>query len=421
MSNLVLTNRVGTKDSHTLAVYEKTGGYATIQKLFGMKPDEVIDEIKKSGLRGRGGAGFSAGLKWSFVPKNIDKPKYLCVNADESEPGTFKDRLLLEVDPHQLIEGIIIACYAISSHSAYIYVRGEFDLPTRRIQAAVAEAYAKGYLGKNIFGKGYELNVTVHRGAGAYICGEETALLNSIEGWKGQPRIKPPFPAVVGLFGCPTVINNVETLSALSFILEKGADAYRKWGTEKSPGTKLFSVSGHVAKPGVFEVPLGYPLKDLIFKDCGGILNGKKLKAVIPGGSSVPVLVAKDVETVNLDYESLAAHGSMLGSGGVIVMDESVDMVWALRNLSRFYAHESCGQCTPCREGTGWMDKILQRVLVQGAEPGDFALMGEIADNMMGKTICVLADAMAMPVISYLKKFPEEFEKHLKGRARMVV
>ncbi|HBF12439.1 MAG TPA: NADH-quinone oxidoreductase subunit F [Deltaproteobacteria bacterium] len=410
---LVLTNRRNIADSHTLAVYERTGGYGLIEKLFSMTPAQVIDEVKASGLRGRGGAGFGAGLKWSFVPKN-DKPKYLCVNGDESEPGTFKDRLLLETDPHQLIEGVIIACYAIGSHACYIYLRGEFDLPYRRMRDAVKEAYAKGYLGKNIFGKGYALDVTVHRGAGAYICGEETALLESLEGNKGQPRIKPPFPAEVGLFGCPTVINNVETLSAVPFILQFGAAGYRRLGTEKSPGTKLFSVSGHVVKPGVYEVPLGYPLKDLIYKDCGGILNGKKMKAVIPGGSSVPILNAQDVETVNLDYESVVAHGSMLGSGGAIVMDEDVDLVWALKNLARFYAHESCGQCTPCREGTGWIDKILERVLREGADKEDYALLNEIGDNMAGKTICVLADSIAMPINSYMKKFPEEFKKHLK-------
>lgn len=414
--NLVLTNRVGIKDSHTLAVYEQTGGYKTIAKLFGMEPDKVIEEVKQSGLRGRGGAGFSAGLKWSFVPQNTGQPKYLCVNADESEPGTFKDRLLMEDDPHQLIEGIIIACYAIRAHTCYIYSRGEFDLPRKRVEAAIAEAYAKGYLGKKIFGKDYELNVYMHRGAGAYICGEETALLNSIEGWKGQPRIKPPFPAVKGLFGCPTVVNNVETIAALPFIIENGAAAYKKWGTEKSPGTKLFSVSGHVNKPGTYEIPLGYSLKDLIYKDCGGILNGKKLKAVIPGGSSVPVLTAQDVETCNLDYESIAQHGSMLGSGGVIVIDETVDMVWALQNLSRFYAHESCGQCTPCREGTGWVDKILKRVLREGGSEEDVKLLNEISDNMTGKTICVLADALAMPVVSYIKKFPEDFVKHYKNK-----
>lgn len=414
--SLVLTNRIGIKDSHTFGVYRETGGYGSLDKLFSMKPVDVINEVKASGLRGRGGAGFSAGMKWSFVPQTTGKPIYLCVNADESEPGTFKDRLLMESDPHQLIEGIIICCYAIQAHTAYIYIRGEFDLSRHRLEAAIAEAYQNGLLGKNVAGKGYELNVHVHRGAGAYICGEETALLNSIEGWKGQPRIKPPFPAVVGLFGSPTVINNVETISALPFIINQGANDYKKWGTEKSPGTKLFSVSGHVKRPGNYEVPLGYSLKDLIYKDCGGMLNDKKLKAVIPGGSSVPVLTATDVETVKLDYESLAQHGSMLGSGGVIVIDETVDMVWALRNLSRFYAHESCGQCTPCREGTGWVDKILQRVLGGGGSSEDVDLLVNISNNMTGKTICVLADALAMPVLSYIKKFPEDFRRHVGSR-----
>lgn len=401
------------KDSHTLAVYEKTGGYQSLQKLFALKPPQVIEEVKNSGLRGRGGAGFSAGLKWSFVPQDSPKPKYLCVNADESEPGTFKDRLLLEEDPHQLIEGVIIACYAIQSHIAYIYLRGEFDLPTRRITEAVQEAYAKGILGKKA---AYPLDVYIHRGAGAYICGEETGLLNSLEGKKGEPRIKPPFPAIVGLFGSPTVVNNVETLAALPFIMQNGAAAYRKMGTEKSPGTKMFCVSGHVNKPGNYELPMGYPLKDLIYKECGGIPGGKKLKGVIPGGSSMPILSAQDVETVTLDYESMVAHGSMLGSGGVIVMNEDVDMVWALRNLSRFYAHESCGQCTPCREGTGWIDKILVRILNLGGEEKDLALLNEISDNMTGKTICVLADSIAMPVVSFIKKFPDDFKKHMRGR-----
>ncbi len=413
---LVLTNRVGTPDSHTLAVYKKTGGYQTLEKLFSMAAPAVIEEVKNSGLRGRGGAGFSAGLKWSFVPQNTGKPIYLCVNADESEPGTFKDRLLMEVDPHQLIEGILIASYAINCHTAYIYIRGEFDLPWKRTEAALQEAYEAGYLGKNILGKNFNLDIYIHRGAGAYICGEETALLNSLEGKKGEPRIKPPFPAVVGLFGCPTVVNNVETISALPFILKEGAAVYRKLGTEKSPGTKLFSVSGHVNRPGTFEVPLGYPLKDLIYKDCGGILGGKKLKAVIPGGSSVPIMTAAEAMAANLDYESIIAHGSMLGSGGVIVMSEDVDMVWALRNLARFYAHESCGQCTPCREGTGWIDQILQRFLVGGGDDKDISLINEISNNMMGKTICVLADSIAMPVLSYTKKFPEDFNKYLQGK-----
>ena len=414
---LVLTNRFSIPDSHKLVVYEKHGGYTSIPKLFAMQPVEVRDEVKASGLRGRGGAGFPCGLKWSFVDYKSPKPKYLCVNADESEPGTFKDRYLLEKDPHQLIEGIIIACYAIESHVAYIYVRGEFDLPTKRIQAAVDEAYAAGYLGKNIFGRNYQLDITVHRGAGAYICGEETALLESLEGNRGHPRVKPPFPAAVGLFGSPTVINNVETISAVPFILSNGAKAYTQWGTEKSPGTKLFSVSGHVNKPGVYEVPLGYPLKDLIMQNCGGISGSGRLKAVIPGGSSVPILTADEAMAVNMDYESLATAGTMLGSGGVIVMNDSVDMVWALKNLSQFYSHESCGQCTPCREGTGWINKILQRAFAHGAAAEDLDLIQEICGNMTGRTICVLADALAMPVMSYIKKFPNEFKDYFKKSA----
>ncbi|MFO1462720.1 MAG: NADH-quinone oxidoreductase subunit NuoF [bacterium] len=411
----VLTKNFGLKDSHTLAVYESTGGYQGLKKLFAMQPKDVVEEVKQSGLRGRGGAGFPTGMKWSFVPQDNPKPKYLCVNADESEPGTFKDRYILELDPHRLIEGILICCYAIRSHTAYIYIRGEFFFPYQRLEAAVQEAYAKGYLGKNIQGSGYDLDVFIHRGAGAYICGEETALMESLEGKRGMPRLKPPFPAVVGLFGCPTVINNVETISALPYILEQGAEGYRKFGTEKSPGTKLFCVSGHVQRPGNYEVPLGYPLKKLIYEDCGGMRGGKALKAVIPGGSSVPVLTAAEAEEVNLDYESLAAKGSMLGSGGVIVMDETVDMVKALTNLAHFYSHESCGQCSPCREGTGWSHKILQRILAGEGRPGDLEQLERNADHMMGKTICVLADALAMPIQSYLKKFRKEFEAYIQS------
>jgi len=410
----ILTKNFGLKDSHTLAVYESTGGYGALKKLFAMQPKDVVEEVKQSGLRGRGGAGFPTGMKWSFVPQDNPKPKYLCVNADESEPGTFKDRYILELDPHRLIEGIIICCFAIRSHTAYIYIRGEFVFPYHRIEAAVREAYAKGYLGKNIQGSGYDLDVFVHRGAGAYICGEETALMESLEGKRGMPRLKPPFPAVVGLFGCPTVINNVETIAALPYILEQGAAGYRKFGTEKSPGTKLFSVSGHVQRPGNYEVPLGYPLKKLIYEDCGGMRDGKALKAVIPGGSSVPVLTAAEAEEVTLDYEALAAKGSMLGSGGVIVMDETVDMVKALTNLAHFYSHESCGQCSPCREGTGWSHKILKRMLAGEGRPGDLEQLEKNADHMMGKTICVLADALAMPIQSYLKKFRKEFEAYIK-------
>lgn len=410
----IVTANFDKKDSHWLSTYEASGGYSTLQKIFAMQPADVIEEVKKSGLRGRGGAGFSTGMKWGFVPQNIPKPKYLCVNADESEPGTFKDRYIMELDPHLLIEGIIICSYAINCHNAYVYIRGEFVYPKDRLVAAVEEAYAKGLLGKNILGSGFDLEVTVHRGAGAYICGEETALLNSLEGFRGMPRLKPPFPAVVGLFGCPTVVNNVETIASLPYILVNGPEAYRKFGTEKSPGTKMFCISGHVNKPGNYEVPLGYPLKKLIYEDAGGILGGKKLKAVIPGGSSVPILTAEEAMEVTLDYEALAAKGSMLGSGGVIVMDEDTCIVKALTNLAHFYAHESCGQCSPCREGTGWAHKILRRIMQGEGRMEDLDELNRIADNMAGKTICVLADALAMPIWSYLKKFRHEFEAYIQ-------
>ncbi|MCB1215316.1 MAG: NADH-quinone oxidoreductase subunit NuoF [Deltaproteobacteria bacterium] len=409
----VLSKNFGLANSHTLKVYQGTGGYGTLAKLFGLKPEDIIEEVKSSGLRGRGGAGFPTGMKWSFVPKDSSKPKYLVVNADESEPGTFKDRDILEKDPHRLVEGVIIASYAIGCHNAYIYIRGEYVFPKARLEAAIKEAYEKGFLGKNIQGSGYDLELTVHRGAGAYICGEETALLNSLEGKRGMPRLKPPFPAVVGLFASPTVVNNVETIAALPYIMEKGAAVYRQFGTEKSPGTKLFSVSGHINKPGNYEIPLGYSLKKLIMEDCGGIKNGKQLKAVIPGGSSVPVLKAEDALEVNLDYESLQAKGSMLGSGGVIVMDEDTCMVKVLANLAHFYSHESCGQCSPCREGTGWARKILDRIVAGEGRIEDLDNLHRIADNMAGKTICVLADALAMPIWSYLKNFRNEFEDYI--------
>ena len=414
----ILTQNWSLQDSHTLKVYESTGGYSSLPKLFQMKPDEVIEEVKKSGLRGRGGAGFPAGMKWSFIPKDNSKPHYLCINADESEPGTFKDRYILELNPHQLIEGAIACAYAIGAKTVYCYIRGEFKFPFARLQAAVDEAYQAGYLGKNIKGSSVDVDFFLHPGAGAYICGEETALLESLEGKRGYPRIKPPFPALVGLFGCPTVINNVETLAAVPYIILRGADAPRQYGTEKSPGTKLFCVSGHVNKPGNYEIPLGYPLKKLIYEDCGGIRGGKALKAVIPGGSSVPVLTAAEAEAVNLDYESLVAAGSMLGSGGVIVMDETTCMVKALQNLAHFYSHESCGQCSPCREGTGWSRKILDRIVAGEGRVRDLELLLEIADNMAGKTVCVLSDALAMPIQSFLKRFRHEFEAYIKSNER---
>ena len=409
----LLTRNFDKPELWTLASYEAGGGYGALKKALAFEPAVITEEVRKSGLRGRGGAGFPTGMKWGFVPKDSSKPKYLCVNADESEPGTFKDRYLLERDPHMLIEGIVIASRAVGIHSAYIYVRGEFGLPYRRLRDALAEAYAKGYLGKDILGSGFDLDVTIHRGAGAYICGEETGLIESLEGKTGQPRIKPPFPAVIGVFGGPTVVNNVETLAAVPWIIENGSDAYKKYGTEKSPGTKLFSVSGHVARPGVYEIPLGLPLKDLVYGLCGGIPNGRKMKANIPGGSSVPVLTGEEALAVNLDYESLAAAGTMLGSGGMIVLDDETCMVRALATLEKFYAHESCGQCTPCREGTGWLRDLIYRIESGGGTPGDLEKIMSITRNMIGTTICVLSDAAAMPAASFVTKFRDEFVRHI--------
>lgn len=390
-------------------------GYKVAEKVVKtMQPAAVTEEVKKSGLRGRGGAGFPTGVKWGFVPKNNTKPVYLINNADEGEPGTFKDRYIMELDPHLMIEGMIIASYALGCHQAYVYIRGELLHAINRVQGAIDQAYAKGFLGKNIFGTDYQLDMIVHSGAGAYICGEETGLISSLEGKKGQPRLKPPFPAVVGVFGCPTIVNNTETLAALPYILEHGAEGYRKYGTEKSTGTKLFTVSGHVVKPGVYEVPLGYPMKDLIFKLCGGLKPGRSLKAVIPGGSSAPVLTAEEAMNVTMDYESIANAGSMLGSGAVIVLDDSTDMVWALRNLTRFYAHESCGQCTPCREGTRWLDDLIRKFEKKEAAMGDFDRIMDICDNMSGTTICALSDAAVLPVRSFVTKFRSEFATHVR-------
>ena len=413
MEKLLLRN-IGVPGSDTLATYQSRGGYASWRKVVErMKPEQLIDEVKASGLRGRGGAGFPTGMKWSFVPKDNPKPKYLVCNADESEPGTFKDRLLIEQDPHAVIEGTLIAAFAIQSHTAFIYIRGEMVFGTQQLERAVDEAYRAGLLGKNIFASGYDLDLIVHRGAGAYICGEETALLSSLEGGRGWPKVKPPFPATHGLFGCPTVVNNVETLAVLPWILERGAAAYGAMGTEKSKGTKLFSVSGHIAKPGVYEVEMGYPFKKFLDEDCGGVPNGKKLKGVIPGGASMPVLKPDEIEKVNLDYESVAAAGSLLGSGGVIVMDETTCMVRAAWNIARFYAHESCGQCSPCREGCHWMEKIFQRVEHGEGEKSDLELILNISGNIMGNTICPFGDAAAMPAAAFIRKYRDEFEAHI--------
>jgi len=411
----ILLEHIKQPDQHTLAGYESRGGYDAVKKALSMDPLAIIEEMKKSGLRGRGGAGFSAGMKWSFVPRNSNKPVYIVCNADESEPGTFKDRLLLEKNPHSVIEGMMIAAIAVQSHWMCVYIRGEYAYPYAQLKQAVNEAYAKGYLGKNIFGSSYSLDLVVHRGAGAYICGEETGLLESLEGKKGQPRLKPPFfPATMGLYYSPTVLNNVETFASVPWIIKNGADAYAAIGTEKSKGTKLLSVSGHVNKPGVYEVEMGYPFKQFLEEECGGIPNGKKLKAVIPGGSSMPILTAEEVMGATIDYECMNKLGTYLGSGGVIVMDETVDIVDALRNLTHFYAHESCGQCTPCREGGHWVEKIFNRIHDGEGLPGDLELLDSICTQIAGHTICMLGDSIVMPVKSYTAKFKGEFVKRIE-------
>jgi NADH-quinone oxidoreductase subunit F len=410
----ILLRNIDVPDSHTLATYMSRGGYRSWPEVVqNMKPEQLIEVVKASGLRGRGGAGFPTGMKWSFVPKDSPKPKYLVCNADESEPGTFKDRLLIEKDPHAIVEGTLISAYAIQSRTAFIYIRGELVFGTARLERAVEEAYQAGYIGKNIFGSGYDLDLIVHRGAGAYICGEETALLSSLEGSRGWPKVKPPFPATHGLFGCPTVVNNVETLAALPWIIAHGPAAYAAIGTEKSKGTKLFSVSGHIAKPGVYELEMGYPLKKFLDEECGGVPHGKKLKGVIPGGGSMPVLRPEEIEKVNLDYESVQAAGSLLGSGGVIVMDETTCMVRAAWNLARFFAHESCGQCSPCREGCHWMEKIFHRIEHGNGERNDLDLILNISGNIMGNTICPFGDAAAMPAAAFIKKYRDEFDAHI--------
>lgn len=411
----VLLQHLGVPGIRHLPVYESKGGYSALKKIFQEKwsPDRVIEEVKGSGLRGRGGAGFPTGLKWNFVPKTTDKPHYLLCNADESEPGTFKDRVILEHLPHMMIEGMIIGAYAIKAAKSYVYIRGEYCYPSDVVEKAIQEAYRAGYLGKNILGSGFSHDMYVHRGAGAYICGEETGLISSLEGKKGWPKLKPPFPAVEGYLRCPTVVNNVESLAAVPWIINNSGQAYTKIGTEKSTGTKLWSVSGDVTRPGVYEIELGAPFKTLL-DCCGGVRNGKRLKAVIPGGSSAPILTAKEAMEMTLDYESIASKGSMLGSGGMIVLDESRDLVQVLKNLAEFYHDESCGQCTPCREGTGWLEKILHSFTERNARVEDLQLLRATANNMIGRTICVLADSIAMPTLSYIQKFPEEFEVYLQ-------
>jgi NADH-quinone oxidoreductase subunit F len=412
----------------TYAVYRQNGGYASVEKaLKTMTSDQVTDEVKKSGLRGRGGAGFPTGLKWSFLAKPEGVARYLVCNADESEPGTFKDRYLMEKLPHLLIEGMITSSFALGAHTSYIYIRGEYFYVARILEQAIAEAYTNGWLGDNILGTGYALNLYVHVGAGAYICGEETALLESLEGKRGNPRIKPPFPAVAGLYGCPTVVNNVETIAAVVPIVNMGGENYAKIGIGKSSGTKLISASGHINKPGVYEIEMGLPVEEFIFSDeyCGGMRNGKKLKAVVAGGSSVPILPAELIlktakgEPRLMSYESLSdggfLTGTMLGSGGFIVMDEDTSIVKNLFTFARFYAHESCGQCSPCREGTGWMEKILKKFINGTATAGDVDLLWDIQSKIEGKTICPLGEAAAWPVAAAIRHFRHEFEDVVKN------
>ena len=411
----VLSKHFGDAEARSLKGWVKRGGYEAWKQAQAMTPVAIIEELKNSGLRGRGGAGFPTGLKWSFMPKEKKKPHYLCVNADESEPGTFKDREIIRWTPHQLLEGTAIAMRAIQAEVGYIYVRGEFTEPFAIMAQALDEASKAGILG--------DLKIYLVRGAGAYICGEETALMNSIEGKRGNPRIKPPFPAAAGVFGLPTTINNVETLAAVPHILKNGAAWYKAMclSNPKSTGTKLFSVCGQVQKPGNYELTMGFPLKDLVYDMCGGVPKGRTLKACIPGGSSVPILTREETESCLLDYEGCVEKGTMLGSGGVIVFDDSADMVYQIMRLARFYAHESCAQCTQCREGTAWTTKILQRILAGQGKSTDLDLLLDLSENMTGKTICVLSDSCAAPVVSGIKKFRGEFEEYLAGRRTPVM
>jgi NADH-quinone oxidoreductase subunit F len=409
------------KDCWKLESYLKRGGYKALEKILAsdMTQEQVIAELKSSGLRGRGGAGFPTGLKWSFMPRALDGQKYIVCNSDEGEPGTFKDKDILEFNPHSLIEGMIIAGFTIGASVGYNYIHGEIFEVYERFEEALDEAKKAGYLGKNILNKGFEFELFAHHGYGAYICGEETALLESLEGKKGQPRFKPPFPASFGLYGKPTTINNTESLASVPFIINDGGQAFQDKGIINSGGTKLFSVSGHVNKPGNYEVPLGMPFAELL-ELAGGMRNGKKLKAVIPGGSSAPVLPGDIMLECNMDYDSIAKAGSMLGSGAVIIINEDVCMVKALERLAYFYHEESCGQCTPCREGTGWLYEIIHRIEHGKGRTGDLDLLDSIGNQMAGKTICALADAAVFPVRSFIKHFRHEFDYHIEHKKCLV-
>jgi NADH-quinone oxidoreductase subunit F len=413
LAEKILTKHFGLENLFKIDVYLDNNGYSAAKKaLTSMKPHEILEEVKAANLRGRGGAGFPAGVKWGFVPKDIDKPKYLCVNADEGEPGTFKDRYIMNHNPHLLLEGIIIASYCVGIHTAFIYIRGEYEAVALRLEKAISEAYDRGYLGEDVLGTGFKLDVYVHRGAGAYICGEETALLESLEGKRGNPRLKPPFPASVGLFGCPTVINNVETVSNIPSIILNGASWFCQVGLPKDGGTRIFGVSGMVKKPGIYELPVGTGLKEIIIQHAGGMLEGKKLKAVIPGGMSAPILTAKEIE-INMDFESLAEAKSMLGSAAIIVIDQETSILDVLKRVTKFYSHESCGQCTPCRIGNSWIKKIVDRLVEGNGKRGDLDKIVQLANNMLGKTLCPLGDAAAMPVLSIIQKFRDELESYI--------
>jgi NADH-quinone oxidoreductase subunit F len=416
---VVLSEYFGDAEARTVDGWRKRGGYKALQAALGMAPADIVNVVKESGLRGRGGAGFPTGMKWSFMKPGDGKPHYLCCNADESEPGTFKDREIMRWTPHALIEGCAIGAYAIGAETAYIYIRGEFTEPIRVMEKALEEARAAGIIGRNAMGTGKTVDVWVHRGAGAYICGEETALMNSLEGRRGNPRIKPPFPAVAGLFGQPTTINNVETLAAVPQILNRGAAWYKALArpdNPKSTGTKLWSVCGNIQRPGNYEVTMGFPFGEFLHEVCGGAPAGRKIKAVIPGGSSVPIMTLAEAEAAVMDYEGIVAQGSMLGSAGCIVIDDAQCMVKQIGRLARFYAHESCAQCTQCREGTAWTTRILERIEAGQGTMEDLDTLLEIGEGMTGKTICVLSDSCATPVTSGIEKFRDEFEAHIKGK-----
>jgi len=410
----IITQNFDIENAWDINVYIERGGYKGLKKALSMKPEEIVEEVKKACLRGRGGAGFPAGVKWGFIPKDVE-PRYLCVNADEGEPGTFKDRNILEKDPHRLIEGIVITCYAVKVHKAFIYIRGEWGKIAKKLEKAIMEAEQKGFVGKNILGTGFSLEIVVHRGAGAYICGEETALMESIEGKRGLPRIKPPFPATKGVFGFPTIINNVETLSNIPSIVLNGGDWFANIGVPGDGGTRLFAVSGHVEKPGVYELPVGTKLKDIIFRWAGGVKDGKSLKAVFPGGISAPILTLDEID-VSADYNSLQKIGSMLGSAAIIVMDETTSMIDVLDRVVAFFHHESCGQCTPCREGTSILKRKVSKFMRGESSPEDIDFIEKTANSMIGRCLCPLGDACGLQVATIIRKFRKEFEESLKKR-----